>query len=58
MLPRSWHRCGYEATEIERVQRWCAASRSTATQAVEDAACLVFIETQLGSFAARTITIC
>jgi hypothetical protein len=44
---------GYEATEIERVQRLVRREAVDGTQAVEDAACLVFIETQLGSFSAR-----
>lgn len=46
--------CGYGPTEIERVQRLIRRESVDGSQAVEDAACLVFIETQLGSFAART----
>jgi hypothetical protein len=46
--------CGYEDAEIERVQRLIRREPVDGAQAVEDAACLVFIETQLGSFAART----
>lgn len=46
--------CGYEPTEIERVQRLIRREFIDGAQAVEDAACLVFIETQLGSFALRT----
>lgn len=46
--------CGYEASEIERVQRLIRRESIDGAQAVEDAACLVFIETQLGSFALRT----
>ncbi|MEY2402334.1 MAG: hypothetical protein QOJ08_2445 [Ilumatobacteraceae bacterium] len=46
--------CGYDATEIERVQQLIRRDRVDGAQAVEDAACLVFIETQLASFAART----
>ena len=45
--------CGYEATEIERVQQLIRRENIVGAQAVEDAACLVFIETQLGSLAAR-----
>lgn len=45
--------CGYEPAEIERVQRLIRRESVDGAQAVEDAACLVFIETQLGSFAAR-----
>jgi hypothetical protein len=45
--------CGYEAAEIERVQRLVRREAIDDAQAVEDAACLVFIETQLGSLAAR-----
>jgi uncharacterized protein DUF4202 len=44
---------GYEPTEIERVQRLIRRESVDGAQAVEDAACLVFIETQLGTFAAR-----
>jgi hypothetical protein len=46
--------CGYEATEVERVQQLIRRDRVDGAQAVEDAACLVFIETQLASFAAKT----
>ena len=46
--------CGYDASEIERVQHLIRREQVDGTQAVEDAACLVFIETQLASFAART----
>jgi Domain of unknown function (DUF4202) len=46
--------CGYDAAEIERVQHLIRREPVDGTQAVEDAACLVFIETQLASFAART----
>jgi Domain of unknown function (DUF4202) len=46
--------CGYDATEVERVQHLIRREPVDGTQAVEDAACLVFIETQLASFAART----
>jgi hypothetical protein len=46
--------CGYDATEIERVQQLIRRDRVDGAQAVEDAACLVFIETQLASFAAKT----
>jgi hypothetical protein len=45
--------CGYEAAEIERVQRLVRRESVPGAQAVEDAACLVFIETQLGSMATR-----
>lgn len=45
---------GYDAAEIQRVQRLIRREPVDGTQAVEDAACLVFIETQLASFAART----
>ena len=44
---------GYEPIEIERVQQLVRREAVDGTQAVEDAACLVFIETQLGSFSAR-----
>ena len=44
---------GYRATEIERVQRLVRREQVEGAQAVEDAACLVFIETQLASLAAR-----
>ncbi len=46
--------CGYNGPEIERVQHLIRREQVDGTQAVEDAACLVFIETQLASFAART----
>ena len=46
--------CGYETAEIDRVQRLIKREPVEGSQAVEDAACLVFIETQLGAFAART----
>jgi hypothetical protein len=46
--------CGYDPTEIERVQRLIRRESVDGAQAVEDAACLVFIETQLASFAERT----
>ena len=46
--------CGYDAAAIERVQHLIRRESVDGTQAVEDAACLVFIETQLASFAART----
>jgi hypothetical protein len=45
--------CGYEPTEIDRVQRLIRREPVDGSQAVEDAACLVFIETQLGSLSAR-----
>ena len=45
--------CGYAATEIERVQHLVKRDQVDGSQAVEDAACLVFIETQLASLAAR-----
>jgi hypothetical protein len=45
---------GYDPAEIERVQRLIRREPVEGSQAVEDAACLVFIETQLASFAART----
>jgi hypothetical protein len=44
---------GYTPTEIERVQRLIRRESVDGAQAVEDAACLVFIETQLGSFSTR-----
>ena len=46
--------CGYDATEIERVQRLIRREAVDGAQAMEDAVCLVFIETQLASFAERT----
>ncbi len=45
--------CGYAAAEIERVQRLVRREPIEGAQAMEDAACLVFIETQLSSLAAR-----
>jgi hypothetical protein len=45
--------CGYDADEIERVQRLIRREAVDGTQAVEDAACLVFIETQLADVATR-----
>lgn len=45
--------CGYETAAIERVQGLIRRENVDGSQAVEDAACLVFIETQLGSLAAR-----
>jgi hypothetical protein len=45
--------CGYEPAEIEEVQRLIRRESIDGSQAVEDAACLVFIETQLGSMADR-----
>lgn len=45
--------CGYEPIEVERVQRLIRREPVDGAQAVEDAACLVFIETQLGSLSAR-----
>ncbi len=51
--PGSW-RCAATATvDIERVQRLVRRESVDGAQAVEDAACLVFIETQLGSLAGR-----
>ena len=44
---------GYTPAEIERVQRLIRRESVDGAQAVEDAACLVFIETQLGSFSER-----
>jgi hypothetical protein len=44
---------GYRPDEIERVQHLVRREPVDGAQAVEDAACLVFIETQLGSFSAR-----
>jgi Domain of unknown function (DUF4202) len=46
--------CGYDASEIERVQHLIRRESVDGTQSVEDAACLVFIETQLADFAERT----
>jgi hypothetical protein len=45
--------CGYEPAEIEQVQRLIRRESVDGAQAVEDAACLVFIETQLASIAQR-----
>ena len=45
--------CGYETSEIEDVQRLIRREPVDGAQAVEDAACLVFIETQLASVAER-----
>ncbi|MEN9646689.1 MAG: hypothetical protein RL238_3358 [Actinomycetota bacterium] len=47
---------GYDASEIETVQRWIRRdqlSTDAGSQAVEDAACLVFIETQLADVATK-----
>ena len=46
--------CGYGPADVERVQQLIRREPVDGAQAVEDAACLVFIETQLGSFAERT----
>ena len=45
--------CGYETSEIEDVQRLIRRESVDGAQAVEDAACLVFIETQLALLANR-----
>ncbi|MEY2416209.1 MAG: hypothetical protein QOH53_1543 [Ilumatobacteraceae bacterium] len=45
--------CGYDSTEIEDVQRLIRRESVDGAQAVEDAACLVFIETQLALLANR-----
>jgi Domain of unknown function (DUF4202) len=45
--------CGYSAEEIDRVQRLIRREAVDGAQSVEDAACLVFIETQLASLAER-----
>ena len=45
--------CGYETAEIEDVQRLIRRESVDGAQAVEDAACLVFIETQLALLANR-----
>ena len=45
--------CGYEPHEIERVQRLIRRETVEGTSAVEDAACLVFIETQLAALTER-----
>ena len=44
---------GYEPGEIDRVQRLIRRETVDGAQAVEDAACLVFIETQLASISER-----
>ncbi len=44
---------GYDSTEIERVRQLIRRDQVDGSQSVEDAACLVFIETQLGSLSAR-----
>lgn len=46
-------RCGYDGAVVEQVQRLVRRESVDGAQAVEDAACLVFIETQLGSVAVR-----
>ena len=46
--------CGYGPAEIQRVQQLIRRESVDGSQAMEDAACLVFIETQLADFAART----
>ncbi|MGZ4700640.1 MAG: DUF4202 domain-containing protein [Ilumatobacteraceae bacterium] len=45
--------CDFAADEVERVQRLVRREPIDNAQAIEDAACLVFIETQLSSLAAR-----
>ena len=45
--------CGYEPAEIEQVQRLIRREAIDGSQDIEDAACLVFIETQLASIAER-----
>ena len=45
--------CGYETSEIEDVQRLIRREPVDGAQSVEDAACLVFIVTQLASVAER-----
>jgi len=45
--------CGYSPDEIERVQRLIRREAIDGTSAVEDAACLVFIETQLAGLTER-----
>ena len=45
--------CGYETSDIEAVQRLIRRESVEGAQAVEDAACLVFIETQLASISER-----
>lgn len=44
---------GYQPDEIDRVQRLVRREGVDGSQAVEDAACLVFLETQLASLSAR-----
>jgi hypothetical protein len=44
---------GYESVEVERVQQLVRREPVDGAQSVEDAACLVFIETQLASVSAR-----
>jgi hypothetical protein len=44
---------GYEAVEIERVQHLIRRQPVAGAQTIEDVACLVFIETQLGSVSTR-----
>ena len=58
--PRRWRPCsrtaGYDTASIERVQALVRRDHlavDAGAQAVEDAACLVFIETQLGPMAPR-----
>ena len=45
--------CGYSPDEIERVQQLIRREAIDGTSAVEDAACLVFIETQLAGLTER-----
>jgi hypothetical protein len=45
--------CGYASEEIERVQRLIRREPIEGSQTVEDAACLVFIETQLAGLTER-----
>jgi hypothetical protein len=45
--------CGYRNDEIERVQRLIRREAVDGASAVEDAACLVFIETQLAGLTQR-----
>ena len=44
---------GYDATTIERVQALIRREQVDGAQVVEDAACLVFLETQLGDMVPR-----
>jgi Domain of unknown function (DUF4202) len=44
---------GYATSETERVQQLIRRQPVDGSQTIEDAACLVFIETQLGSVSAR-----